>query len=875
MLHPKKGVGEHQKPRKTRKGPQIITATLLFCYPVLCAQAQTAQASTSSFYKPQTAQSSSYDKTQQLPQQRTTPNLIQSLLGQTPNQGGMKFPSVFSFQSEQEYNDAIAKATQKLASAKSQLTKATTHLNTAQASKVASQKALDVAQDKLDTATANLDSADDALQSAQDAVDSAQADLDQAKADLDTATQTMKESDASLIQQTQIKQSAEVALQTAQANLNTATSNLQTAQNQQTSAQSNLTAKQSAYAQAQQATAQALLNLQAAQSAYNNSQVPNPAYVAPSYTVQPTSYQIPDNNFTTGADWTGDGSGAGQPAIHSGHLHYSYTGTEVYQDILLYPRQIANYNFTVNVYNQDQNTIGYTGLTPDTYGLRIYFYDENNNLIHQDSLTSNEVHSWRDVTLQGNTNTATPVAKVRIAVYGQDNGFWQGTYGPAMNNVRLTLGWVTGTTQAATTTGTMNVDINEGGEATFTAPNNGTFISSNLRYEAIDDATCGTNVSPTLGGNTVTLAADNGVWGDPCGGWYKHLVGTLTYSSAQPQFIKDPALLLEVQTSEANLTSAQQAESQALANLSQSDSTYTTSNQAVEQFQEELDAAQTSYDEASATYDEESATYTEIRQEALDNQTSYQTSLKDYSAAQNSFSATQATFTTLSTKISSVKSEYDAAQTNFQQAETTFNNSEATEQSAQTDVEKAQDEVDIAQDELDSIPAYVPPPAPEAPEIPEGDPKDLSTEEVTALVTQAEAVLETAEQGSAQYEQALEALAVAAEADDPEISAELAAIPLLGDAAGAALEVLNNLGNVGADMAPAVREEAEKTVIASVIATGAAVNAVQAAAGAAASAASAAAATSTSTSGSTSGGGGGGASGSSDSKPTRSTRKAK
>lgn len=108
-------------------------------------------------------------------------------------------------------------------------------------------------------------------------------------------------------------------------------------------------------------------------------------------------------------------------------------------------------------------------------------------------------------------------------------------------------------------------------------------------------------------------------------------------------------------------------------------------------------------------------------------------------------------------------------------------------------------------------------------------PEKMTDAQIDQLVEAANAVFESAEQGSPAYEQALEALAVAAKADDPEIPSELAAIPLLGDVAGAALEVFNNLGNVGADMAPAVREEAEKTVIASVIAAGAAVNAVAAA----------------------------------------------
>lgn len=138
-------------------------------------------------------------------------------------------------------------------------------------------------------------------------------------------------------------------------------------------------------------------------------------------------------------------------------------------------------------------------------------------------------------------------------------------------------------------------------------------------------------------------------------------------------------------------------------------------------------------------------------------------------------------------------------------------------------------------------------------------PEDLTDAQVEQLVEAAMVVFETAEQGSPEYEQALEALAVAAEADDSELPSELAAIPLLGDVAGAALEVFNNLGNVGADMAPEVREEAEKTVIATVIAAGAAINAVQSATAAATSAA----ATASGSSGTTGGSSGGSSSGSS------------
>lgn len=117
-----------------------------------------------------------------------------------------------------------------------------------------------------------------------------------------------------------------------------------------------------------------------------------------------------------------------------------------------------------------------------------------------------------------------------------------------------------------------------------------------------------------------------------------------------------------------------------------------------------------------------------------------------------------------------------------------------------------------------------PTPAPE-PSSPAEEPS--SVEELQAA---AEALFATAEPGSPEYEKGLALLAEAAKEDDLELPQELAAIPVLGDVAGAMLDTINALGNVGADMSPQVREEAEKTVIASVIAAGAAVNAVATAA---------------------------------------------
>jgi hypothetical protein len=125
---------------------------------------------------------------------------------------------------------------------------------------------------------------------------------------------------------------------------------------------------------------------------------------------------------------------------------------------------------------------------------------------------------------------------------------------------------------------------------------------------------------------------------------------------------------------------------------------------------------------------------------------------------------------------------------------------------------------------MDPPPAAEPSSPPVAPEPPvtvedilEVAPQDMTPAQVEALVDHAEAVLATAEQGSPAYQEALQELAVAAEADDVELPEELAAIPVLGEVMGAALELFNNIGNIGADMAPEQRERAEETVVAAVV----------------------------------------------------------
>lgn len=106
------------------------------------------------------------------------------------------------------------------------------------------------------------------------------------------------------------------------------------------------------------------------------------------------------------------------------------------------------------------------------------------------------------------------------------------------------------------------------------------------------------------------------------------------------------------------------------------------------------------------------------------------------------------------------------------------------------------------------------------PQTPEVKPSDTtpqisleSAQEIRAAIQEANTILDSAEPGSAAYEEALNVLAEAAAADDPELPAVLADIPL----AGAVLDTFNALGNVGADMSPKQRKKSKQVVIAAVI----------------------------------------------------------
>lgn len=99
----------------------------------------------------------------------------------------------------------------------------------------------------------------------------------------------------------------------------------------------------------------------------------------------------------------------------------------------------------------------------------------------------------------------------------------------------------------------------------------------------------------------------------------------------------------------------------------------------------------------------------------------------------------------------------------------------------------------------------------------EVDPTELTEAQAEQLVEAALVAFETAVEGSPEYEQALDALYLAAEQDDIVVDEELANAPVIGAAVVALADAINFLGNIGADISPKVREESKKVVVGVVV----------------------------------------------------------
>lgn len=496
---------------------------------------------------------------------------------------------------------------------------------------------------------------------------------------------------------------------------------------------------------------------------------------------------LPNPTLTSTDGWSGVYAGwqGSHPGMFDGEIVFSYMNQTVSQGLYSGPFQNATLTLSADWYSD---------WTSDSYSMTVAAEDINRNPVGTATYTNTRTgHDWtnRSVTFKATG----PVSYITVSFSGIDHGYWYGMYGPRMKNPALEVSYgqlVTETTyeevityeeeiyytyetyyttELLLTEGTVNVNINEGGEATFVAPGDAVFTSSNLRYEAIDNPDCGKAISPSnLGGNTIELVANNAIWGDPCGGWYKHIVGTLSYLE-QPTapLIKNPELLLLIKE-------PQDIYSNAVI---------------------EYGVAQSDLENAS------------IELRVLQEKQNENTVIIEVASA-----------------------DVITKQEELVVAQQELNAIPPYEEPTPTPTETEEPVEEPEENEPEPLPEPEPPvsPEPSEPELPVNietvDPQSLSTEQVAELISVANTILENSEQGSPEYEEALDALFVAAQADDIVISEELAAIP----GAEALVGAINFMGNVGSDMSPKVREESEKIVVTAVVAVGAAVNAATGAA---------------------------------------------
>jgi len=171
-----------------------------------------------------------------------------------------------------------------------------------------------------------------------------------------------------------------------------------------------------------------------------------------------------------------------------------------------------------------------------------------------------------------------------------------------------------------------------------------------------------------------------------------------------------------------------------------------------------------------------------------------QTALLDKSAAE----------TSLSTSTLTLASSYDAVDTTgipqaFEEAQATID-IPAPEPEGSPDIPE-----DLSADNLMEI------------DLAQVDPTELTEAQAEQLVVAALETFETAEEGSAEYEQALDALLLAAQQDDIVVDETLASIPGVGEAAKAVVAIFNLVGNVGADISPKARKKAQTLVVTTLV----------------------------------------------------------
>jgi hypothetical protein len=880
-LRPVKGEGERSK-SFSKKGPLLITTALLVGYPVCVAQAVTTYSALGlpTQYQQQTAKSS------WLQSQPKSYLSLKSLASLPSNQDLIELQSTLE---AYEYQLSILKRESLLDPALlpelSKLISGTEAKISSLSKKIETLKS-DLAATQLarNTLTSALKTLNDAIAAESlallqyEAAKVKQANnstiLSQARSANEQALRTLNESRTS----TQTAQDVATASNTAKLNHDAVMTQAQQALQQQQQAtdraQANLNAAQQTLNEATSAYSQAQANLNQAQSNYDTKLIPDPTWTPPTYQKENTRLVpytelqlvrtlVPRTTYIT--------EGGVKAEVFNRQGYNNAPPLPTANEVPIHTTTVQEINFnwgSGNILGSNRSEdviVRFTGnimVPQDGY---YQFYSPADDGTKLEIAGMNLTEDWYDK--GGGGTISDPVfiragilypftlhyyengggAAVGLFTYSPQQGFsvvpstWLGTsvreettYEEVITYEEVTKyrEEIYYTTEPVLVQGSLEVKINEGGEATFTAPEGTTFTGSNLRYEAIQRPQCGIDINPPVQGQTqVTISASNGVWGDPCGGWYKHITGTISYLG-QPTapLIKDPSLLPALQQAQADLVDAENDLDLATTTFNEVDS--------------KLDAANSQLQTAQNTLSTET-------QKSQELQTSNEAAQQDLAAKQETQRLAQQTYDESVTSLSGAtsneatsKAEEDQAAANYLASQEATSDATSNKTAAETELAKAEASATTSNEDVLSEPRISftaiedllkqepPKPEPEeegSAEIPAVienlmdvdlnavDPTELTEAQAEQLVVAALEAFETAEEGSAEYEQALDALFLAAQQDDIQVDPALEAIPGVGQAAAAVVAIFNIVGNVGADISPEKRKEAQTLVVTTLV----------------------------------------------------------
>lgn len=300
-------------------------------------------------------------------------------------------------------------------------------------------------------------------------------------------------------------------------------------------------------------------------------------------------------------------------------------------------------------------------------------------------------------------------------------------------------------------------------------------------------------------------------------------------NGASAPLIKDPALLIPLQEANANLVEAENQASSAAQTLNEATSEVTAAEEYYNSQLGKSQEAQTSYEQASLKVEED-------RNILLSSTSIHDLSLTDVDAKTSAELGASA--------------ELTLATQNKEEIENSLSKLQTSNEASLNLAEDASSRIPSALEDAIQLQTKEPEPLPEPEPEPEGsveipkdlsadnlmdvdleavDPTELTSEQAEQLVEAALETFETAVEGSAEYEQALDALALAAQEDDIVLDESIAAIPGVGQAAAAVVAVFNIVGNVGADISPKVRKKAQEVVVTTLVVGQIAQNAAMAA----------------------------------------------